>query len=161
MPECPSPGPLAVLQRHSGRSRRLGQSWPGSQTWNQHLWPGLAWAPASEPSLMCASCMGGQTLSEDGHPQPCQSGPVSHSILSSYRATTEHYSRSKSCKSSKRGIKTIELKFSDTNSNAGGAGGAGALPQLQQAHKASPRENIGKPVTYDFACNVASLPYRL
>jgi len=96
----------------------------------------------------------------------------SHSIFSSYRAAATHYRRSKSCQSSQRGIKIINLEFRDADNEAGGAGGAGAWPQWQQAHKASPGENIVKKshatshamslysdiacdITYDIVCDIA------
>ena len=66
----------------------------------------------------------------------------SRSILSSYRAAVTHYRHPKSCQSLQRGIKIINLEFRDADNEAGGAGGAGAWPQRQQAHKASPGENI-------------------
>jgi len=101
----------------------------------------------------------------------------SHSIFSSYRAAAAHYTRSKSCQSSQRGIKIINLQFRDAlaDNEAGGAGGAGAWPQRQpeQAHKAGTGENIVHDIAkknrsishhrdiscdmkYDIACDIAS-----
>jgi len=79
--------------------------------------------------------MGCQPLSADEASRP------SHSIFSSYRAAAAHYTRSRSCQSSQRGIKIINLHFRDADNEAGGAGGAGAWPQRQQAHKTT-GENI-------------------
>ena len=84
-------------------------------------------------------CMGCQSVSADEACRP------SHSIFSTYRAAAAHYTRSKSCQSSKRGIKIINLQFRDIDNDAGGAGGAGAWPQLQPAaHEGSKGENAVK-----------------
>ena len=57
-------------------------------------------------------------------------GPCPIPFLFSNRPPAAHYSHSKSCQSSQRGIQTIKLQFRDTDNKAGGAGG---WPQRQQA----------------------------
>ena len=106
-------------------------------------------------SLSRYCCMGCQPLSESAD----ETSRPSHSIFSSYRAAAAHYTRSKSCQSSQRGIKIINLQFRDADNEAGGAGGAGAWPQRQpeQAHKAGTGENI----VHDIAKEIHSISHFL
>ena len=59
--------------------------------------------------------MGCQPLSESAD----ETSRPSHSIFSSYRAAAAHYTSSKSCQSSQRGIKIINLQFRDADNEAG------------------------------------------
>ena len=66
-------------------------------------------------------CMGCLPAAVDG--QPVQRGHSAY--FSTYRTAAAHYTHSKACNISMRGIKTIKLLFRDAD--AGGAGGAGPV----------------------------------
>ena len=112
---------------------------------------------AARTVFCCMGCqpMGAAADSDGSRPERI-SGP---GFFSTYRAAAAHYTRSKPCNSSNRGIKSVKLQFREVDNEAGGSGGAGTWPPQRNTDKQRPGQFCCRIIACDITSDVVELSF--